>query len=155
MNIFHILGFLSGLILISLSGCGGEVEDLQTQGLPIIKDYIDYIEPILNPLGCEACHTQELGGFKFVPSQDLTTSNLNYLYIKRAIDRQTPSRSPLLDRLTNPELSHPVYFCESDCRYQTILTWISTVDINTVNYDEIECIEPMNEGILLDEMECP
>ena len=133
--IYNLIG--GGLI-----GCGGEIESLKTQETLDPNQYIESIEPLLAPLQCEACHAQELGGFKFNFPQSLTISNENFLYIQQSINLQEPSESSLLKRLTPPNSGHPLYFCESDCRYQSILAWISTVGI--VDYDALECTEPVN-----------
>ena len=136
-----------------LVGCGGEIESLQTQETLDPNQYIEAIEPLLAPLQCEACHAQELGGFKFNYPQNLTISNENFLYIQQSINLEEPSESSLLKRLTPPNSGHPLYFCESDCRYQSILTWIETVGI--VDYEAIECTDPTNEmGALGDPTIC-
>jgi hypothetical protein len=135
-------------------GCGGEIENLKTQDTLDPNQYIEVIEPLLAPLGCEACHAQELGGFKFTYPQDLSISNENFLYIQQSINSRQPLESPLLTRLTAPEPSHPIYFCETDCRFQSILAWISTV--GQVDYEGLDCEAPLNDmGPITDVSICP
>ena len=141
------------LIGLYLAGCGGEIEDLKTQETLDPNQYVELIEPLLAPLQCEGCHAQELGGFKFNYPQDLTISNENFLYIQQSINLQEPSESPLLKRLTPPNSGHPLYFCESDCRYQSMIAWISTV--GAVDYEALDCTEPVNEmGAISDPTLC-
>ena len=142
--------FLGGLCI----GCGGEIESLETQEALDPAQYVEIIEPLIVPLGCQGCHAQELGGFKFNVPLDLTISNENFLYIQQSLNLKEPTESPLLKRLIAPEPSHPLYFCEKDCRYQSILAWVSTV--GAVDYENLECVDPINEmGPILDLSLCP
>ena len=146
------------ILSFSILGCGGEVEELRVQESLSPMDYVYQIEPLLTPLGCEACHTQENGGFKFnLPvgedNERLATSFDNFLYIQQALNRIDPEESPLLKRMTYPEPTHPVYFCKQDCRYQKILTWIS--EVGQIDYDAIQCAEPVNESGPVEFSQCP
>ena len=113
MNLIHRFIFICLFIVLGVLyvGCGGEIEDLKTQEALDPNQYVETIEPLLVPLGCQGCHAQELGGFKFNVPLDLTTSNENFLYIQQSLNLKEPAESPLLKRLMAPEPSHPLYFC--------------------------------------------
>ena len=134
-----ILTSLSLLLTLSLLclACG-EVEEISTKLAPDPEQYPTLIEPLLAELRCDDCHGQVLGGFRYTPAQTAAELSDNFLYVQRSISLMNPAESPLLSRLTPPEPVHPVYFCPTDCRYQTILTWITNPS-PPADYSDLSC----------------
>jgi hypothetical protein len=126
------------LPLILLCFACGEVEEISTKTAPDPEQYAVVIEPLLAELRCDDCHGQVLGGFRYTPAQTPAELNDNFLYVQRSITLSSPAESPLLARLTPPEPIHPVYFCPTDCRYQTILTWITNPS-PPADYSALSC----------------
>ena len=154
LSVFFSL-LASGSLLFIL-GCGGEIEEIKVQESLSPADYVYQIEPLLLSLGCEGCHANEIGGFKFNTHQGgeeaVPISSENFLYIQQSIDRINPSNSPLLKRMTPPYSDHPLYFCKNDCRYQKILTWIT--EVGEIDYDAITCEEPLNSTGTINVNDC-
>lgn len=124
---------------VLMAGCG-EIEQLKTQERYSAAEFEQVISPLLAPMGCESCHREVQGGFKWDPSGTPEAMSENLLYTQRFMNADEPTQSPLLVRLTPPRSSHPLYFCPNDCTYQAILAWGSS--LGPTDFMSVVCEAP-------------
>ncbi len=135
-------------------GCG-EVVELELNPRPSTADF-PAVQEVLTTVGCASarCHLNLNGDFKVsaLPKSPATVEE-EYLLTKAFVDLDSPDESLLLrvslkgDPATQ---THPFLCFENKnaCGYRKILAWISAINDQAPNIDDIEC-EPVQDACSL------
>lgn len=127
-----LLEFLVGALVLSVAGCGGEIEQAELAIVPSPDDFNTEIQPLLIELNCSSaggCHDIGLGGVTIKVATGAADLEESYLSVKSQIDLEEPADSRIiLSVLTeNSQATHNPRACIDldSCSYQKLVAWIS------------------------------